>query len=66
MNNLHRAYRAIIYALYVKFHNAGEVFTQSMERNIREVEYTAELARRGSVLKSNDQSKGKFERIFKI
>ena len=50
-NTMARSYRAIIYAVYTKLYYGGEIFTQSMERNIQEVEEAVELQRRGSVLK---------------
>ena len=66
MSNINRAYRAVIYALYVKFYRAGEVFTHAMENNIKEVEDAAEMQRRASVLKSNEAKTSLFSRIFKI
>lgn len=50
MNKIHRAYRAIIYTLYVKLYYSGEIFTNAMESHIKEVEHEVEMHRRGSVL----------------
>ena len=50
MNKIRRAYKAIIYTLYMKLYYGGEIFTNAMESHIKEVEHEVEMHRRGSVL----------------
>ena len=49
----YRVIRTLIYVCLVYTRAIGGIFYSSMDRLVREVEYDAELKRRGSVLKQN-------------
>ena len=49
-NTLFKAFRAVVYVALVYTRAIGGVFYQSMDNLVHEVEYDAEMKRRGSVL----------------
>lgn len=54
-NLFYRVIRTVVYVGLVYTRTIGGIFYTSMDKLVREVEYDAEMKRRGSVLKQQKQ-----------